>query len=83
MRLESPTVTSVSVTLFTGLVYRIPMPSLTLGQFVHQSISLAPELYGTNGPQQVVNVFRIDVVNSAPTANQPVLILNDIKWTQN
>lgn len=83
IRLESPTVTSVSMTLFTGLTYQIPMNSLTLGQFVHISIPLTPTLFGTNGPQQVSKVCEFEVTNSAPTGNQPVLILNDIKWTSN
>ena len=58
------------------------MASLNQSTFVHQKIALTPDLFGTNGPgNTVVNVFRIDVTNSAPTANQPVLTFNDIKWT--
>jgi hypothetical protein len=81
VRLESSTVTSVSITLFTGLTYQIPMSSLSLGQFVHLSIPLTPDLFGTNGPQQVLNVFQYNITNSAPSGNQVVLIMNDIKWT--
>jgi hypothetical protein len=81
VRLESPTVTAVSITLFTGLTYQIPMSSLSLGQFVHLSIPLTPDLFGTNGPQQVLNVFQYNITNSAPSGNQVVLIMNDIKWT--
>jgi hypothetical protein len=81
LRLESPSVTAISVTLFPSLSVQIPVTSLNQDTFVHQSIALAPDLFGTNGPEQVLNVFQIDVSSSSPMPNQPVVTLNDIKWT--
>ena len=85
VQLVSPTVTSVSITLFNGVTYQIPMSSLSLGQFVHLSIPLTPDLFGTNGPQQLATVFRINVTNSdlSTPILKVALYMNDIKWTAN
>jgi hypothetical protein len=81
-RLESASVTGITVTLFPSLAVQIPVASLGTNRFTHVSIPLTPDLFGSNGPGvTVLNVFQIAVTNSAPAANQPVLTLNDLKWT--
>ena len=83
-RLESPLVTSISINLFPSLTVQIPIASLNQTTFVHQSIALTPDLFGTNGPPvNQVNVFKISITASAASNGQLMLTLNDIKWTSN
>lgn len=79
VRLESPAVTGISITLFPSLTVSIPVSSLSQSTFTHESIALTPDLFGSNGPQSVVNVFKVMVTTSATSS--PILTFNDIKWT--
>lgn len=80
IRLESPLVTEISITLFPPLTVTIPVESLNQATFVHLSIPLTPDLFGTDGPPvNQVNVFEIAITSSSATP--AAVTLNDIKWT--
>jgi len=81
-RLESPLVTSIAIDLFPSLTVHVPIASLSTSKFLHQTIALTPDLFGTDGPPvSQVDVFKITVTASAPTPD-PLLTVNAIKWTK-
>ena len=79
VRLESPAVTTISITLFPSLTADIPVSSLSQSHFTHESIALTPDLFGSDGPQNLTDVFKVAVTTS--TTSSPILTFNDIQWT--
>ena len=76
-------ISSITMTLYTGITYSIPFGTLTPGQFVHMSIPLT-SLYGPTGLVSTDHMFNLYVTPSgSAVANDVFLYVNDIKWTSN
>ena len=77
----------VEVKLFPPLSVRVPVDPNDLTHFVPVALALTPDLYGSDGPMGSMPpgpVFDIEVkLAILPTPNQPMIQLNNVRWTAN